>query len=113
MTEDKYIEEFDASTWIRYMGLAFGIEASDCPLPCTTTSSRMKNIIGKYGAYEFSVMELYISQTMAVTTSSFTKFDMAKFLSDIGGSLGLWMGIGLLQLIEIILLRIRSALLKF
>ena len=43
---------------------------------------------------------------MQVTTTRFVQFNLMTFLSNIGGSLGLWLGLGMLQLGEIILDRV-------
>ena len=45
-------------------------------------------------------MTLIIKDTMEVTTTDFMVFSPSIFLANIGGSLGLWLGLGVLQLGE-------------
>ena len=46
-------------------------------------------------------IELYFSQDITVTKTEFLKFTFEKFLSDVGGSMGLWLGLGILQSFEL------------
>ena len=39
---------------------------------------------------------------MEVSKTEFVKFSLATFLANTGGSLGLWLGLGLLQLAQIL-----------
>ena len=39
-----------------------------------------------------------LDQTVSITESSFPSPSLTKLLSELGGSLGLWLGLGLLQL---------------
>ena len=39
---------------------------------------------------------------MEVSKTDFVKFNLATFLANTGGSLGLWLGLGVLQLAEIL-----------
>ena len=39
---------------------------------------------------------------MEVSKTDFVKFNLATFLANTGGSLGLWLGLGLLQLAQIL-----------
>ena len=41
---------------------------------------------------------LTLDQTVQVTKYFYPPLSLAKLLSDIGGSLGLWLGVGLLQI---------------
>ena len=44
---------------------------------------------------------LQLIQDVTVTKTEFLKFTFEKFLSDVGGSMGLWLGLGLLQSFEL------------
>ena len=44
---------------------------------------------------------LTFSDSVIVTKTDFLKFNFMMFLADIGGSMGLWLGLGLLQVLEI------------
>ena len=45
-----------------------------------------------------TVFGIQIDQTVSVTEYYFPEFSISDFLSNIGGSLGLWLGIGVLQM---------------
>ena len=44
---------------------------------------------------------LNLIQDITVTKTEFLKFTFEKFLSDAGGSMGLWLGLGILQSFEL------------
>ena len=48
-------------------------------------------------------MTLLIKDTMEVTTTDFVVFSPSIFLANIGGSLGLWLGLGVLQLGQVVI----------
>ena len=48
-------------------------------------------------------MTLLIKNTMEVTKTDFVNFSLSIFLANIGGSLGLWLGLGVLQLGEVVI----------
>ena len=50
-----------------------------------------------------SKVDLTFSRRMQVTTTTFLPFYLTTLLSDLGGSMGLWLGIGVLQVIQLII----------
>jgi hypothetical protein len=38
-----------------------------------------------------------------VTTTDFVKLPLSNFLSDVGGSVGLWLGLGMVQAVQIVI----------
>ena len=50
-------------------------------------------------------MMVTFKDDMQVTKTSIVDFNFFKFLSDIGGILGLWLGLGMVQLGELLLPR--------
>ena len=49
-------------------------------------------------AYHYSGIAENFKKDMQVTSTRLVRFDPVKFLCDIGGILGLWLGLGLVQL---------------
>ena len=45
-----------------------------------------------------SVFEVTLDQVVTVTESRYPQMSFTKLFSEIGGSLGLWLGIGIIQL---------------
>ena len=47
----------------------------------------------------FSVLSFTLNQKVAVTEFYNPEFSVAAFLAEVGGSLGLWLGVGAVQLL--------------
>ena len=45
-----------------------------------------------------STFDVTLDQVVTVTESRYPKMSFTKFFSDLGGSLGLWLGVGIIQL---------------
>jgi hypothetical protein len=68
---------------------------SECLLPCTTFSIQ-KKFKAESSIYP-NVLDIVFSQTVQVTTTDFVTPPVSSFLSEVGGSMGLWLGLGVLQ----------------
>ena len=77
---------------------------SDCLLPCTITKTTTTHHDDFTSPHQG--ISLYIKDQMPVTTTTFVSFSLSKFLSDLGGILGLWLGLGVVQLLELVFPRI-------
>ena len=82
-----------------YDDLHDGTQLPPCPLPCATITVESRFL--RVSDYDNPAIGLTFSQNMLVTTTHFLQFNFMIFLSDIGGSMGLWLGLGLLQALEI------------
>ena len=99
-TTNLFIENITSSRY-DYGDLADGTQKSHCPLPCSTISIESRLLAKKMSKFNNSIINLTFSQEMLVTKTQFLKFIFTNFLSDLGGSMGLWLGIGLLQVMEV------------
>ena len=83
-----------------YLDLFDGAQRSPCLLPCTTYSVDSRQLSEELTARNISVINLSFNQHVMVTTHYAIKFTFASFLSDVGGGLGLWLGLGLAQFFQ-------------
>ena len=79
-----------------------GTSVSDCPVPCTTTIAIAKeeDVTTMEGG---SAIDITFFDTILVTTTSFPTFSFSDALAKLGGAMGLWLGIGIMQVFEILL----------
>ena len=82
-----------------YEKLHDGRMKSKCPIPCSTFHIESRYLRGE--VFAKPGISLFFNQDIMVTKTEFLKFTFEKFLSDIGGSMGLWLGLGLLQTLEL------------
>ena len=63
------------------------------------------------------MIDLTFSSKVFVTETDFAKFTISSFLSEVGGSMGLWLGLGVVQVLELaanwVLLRINKYMSAF
>ena len=82
-----------------------GARESNCQLPCKSTkvfgalwSSFTRN------SDQNDVIEIRFHHEVSITESYFPSFSLPSFFADLGGSLGLWLGVGAVQIIGYCLL---------
>ncbi len=101
---------------INYYNFFVGNTKSECNIPCKQTSvSSIINsktfqlkvfpkissrLIEKRKMKLANVIRMNIDPLVEITESYFPDFSLSGFLADCGGSLGLWMGLGAVQLIS-------------
>ena len=87
----------------RIVELGVGLMSSSCRLPCTLTRTVTKLTGTRPSHYNVTSILMTFTDNMQITKTDFVQFHLSSFLSDTGGSLGLWLGLGVLQLGEILL----------
>ena len=81
-------------------GLFTGIVASDCPLPCTRTTSKVvEGATLKINSEEFC-FSFAFSDKIEIRKTTLDKFSLSESLNFLGSNLGLWPGMGLFQILE-------------
>ena len=55
-------------------------------------------MIGHEILSDSSIIDIAFSQTVAVTEHFYPTFSFSKFISSIGGCLGFWLGVGVVQI---------------
>ena len=90
------------SSTISYEDLWDGTQLSPCPLPCSTTHTDTRLLAEYPGTKNSSRINLTFSTKVEVTTTDFLKFYLSTVLSDLGGSMGLWLGLGMVQAVEVV-----------
>lgn len=88
---------------MNYLDLFDGTKISDCPLPCTTIFTESRILVEFPRTTNTSRINLTFSAKVQVTITDNLKFYLSTFLSELGGSMGLWLGLGMAQAIELIL----------
>ena len=82
-----------------------GATTSSCPLPCVTTktfSSLVYESEWPQGTHEsVNFLDLTPSPTVMITRTDFPIFALASALSSYGGSMGFWLGLGVVQLAQL------------
>ena len=76
-----------------------GSTKSTCPLPCTTNVAETELMYKQEGAYGCNWISC-LPDEVRMTETLFVETSVGQVLSDIGGTLGLWLGLGVLQLFQ-------------
>ena len=97
ITENVFLEEYPKGLG----NLIDGTQPPDCPLPCSTTTVDAR-IMTYSKSNEVSLIDLTFNPTVLVTSTDFIKTTLFTFLAEVGGSMGLWLGLGLLQAMELL-----------
>ena len=84
-----------------HYNLLSGIMLSDCKQPCTITKTNTFSN-GQQDTPK-SEMIVIFNDKMPVTTTNLVPFSLTAYLSNLGGILGLWLGLGMVQLAELLL----------
>ena len=95
-----------------------GATRSSCLPPCTTTIATTKFRFEKVSDTEGKDSErlnwivFYLPEEMRVTSTTMKVTTFSQILSDLGGTLGLWLGLGVLQLFQSVVIFKQNAAVK-
>ena len=84
-------------------GLYDGTRESGCERPCRSTTVIGTELSQVCTGKNLSSLHFTLDQIITLYDSDFPGFGWVSLLTDLGGSLGLWLGLGVAQLVEIIL----------
>ena len=85
-----------------YEGFILGDLKSDCLAPCTSTEITSVFLDEKNDNYSRSKIDITFSEHVSTVLTDFPKFNAAVFLSSCGGSMGMWLGVSVLQTAEVL-----------
>ena len=74
-----------------------------CPLPCTSTTRSTDFLYEMQEDVAYSTIDITFSDKVEVTSWDYGAFNWAEMLASLGGSMGLWLGVGVVQLLETLL----------
>jgi hypothetical protein len=80
-----------------------GTKPSNCPLPCSRVKTKTKFLEKHIAKSHRTMLALTFSQTVKVSKTDFDTPHFSTFLSDVGGSVGLWLGLGVLQAADMVI----------
>ena len=87
---------------INYADLFDGTKVSPCLLPCMSTKVSSA-FISAQDVENFTVFDLTFSQVVTRTTFNFPLFQWTDYFSGLGGLMGLWLGLGVSQLLSMVI----------
>lgn len=83
-----------------YRDMTDGTARSDCPTPCTSHRVLASFLGETLRNKNYSEIVLTLSETVSVTTTSYPEFRLGVALAEVGGAMGLWLGLGVLQILD-------------
>ena len=85
-----------------YKEIVSGTAESGCLLPCTSTDMTSVFLDEKYDSINHSRIDIAFFDTVAVTVTDLPEFSPAVFLSAFVVSMGMWLGLGVGQTLEML-----------
>ena len=94
-----------------FLNIFNGVTLSNCHQPCTTSSivSRLVRQWEMEHEKTSSMIDIVPSPTVVVKRTDFVSPPASSLLSEFGGAMGLWLGLGMAQLVQITLIIMKNA----
>ena len=80
--------------------LASGVKMSNCKKPCRSTTTYVKFLTRNKDPKNGTYILLHISEDVSREMTKMVEFNFLTCLSFLGSNMGLWLGLGALQLLE-------------
>ena len=101
VSDNRMIKEEDVANLNRLLNSFMdGRVGSPCPKPCLETKLAGMMTTERYWKKTHSSFFLTLDQTVTITETRFPQLDVAKLFAELGGTLGLWLGLGVIQMIS-------------
>ena len=79
-----------------------GTVRSNCAPPCTSTEITSVFLDEKKDNFPQSRIGITFSDQVSIVVTNFPKFDAAYLLSACGGSMGMWLGVGVVHILQML-----------
>ena len=79
------------------------VDVSGCPVPCTETLIKtvyLNDFHKTSNVMNVSRVDIAFFNKVDTYITDFPSFHFSTFLASLGGTLGLWMGLGILQILD-------------
>jgi hypothetical protein len=89
------------STATKYWKYYLGNHVSECLLPCTETIFSASKVYTRKLNKDYSKIFIEFSQIVMISITDFSSRTFADFIANVGESLGLWLEVGAVQLLQL------------
>ena len=88
--------------WFHMKNLFQGVKTSPCRLPCTTFSVHTQLDVTNKNDDSLNVVDLVFLNSVRTTKTNFSFATFWQLLTFLGGNLGLWLGVSVVQILELV-----------
>ena len=105
-------KNFNTTQFELYKEYVGGRAENSCAQPCKATDVTTIFLDETYKLSNNSRLDIVFSKKVTIALSSFPSFNLAMLLSEIGGSMGIWLGLGAVQIIQCLVKFLRRIVLR-